>query len=96
MEKLTEFVDGEEVRKALINWDRLMNSTLQEHPHYLTTFIKPRELISNTGHGSKWGWKVSAYNYRKIKMLASPHHYALLKIFKVQTGWQGKIPNEKA
>jgi hypothetical protein len=103
MEKLTEFVDGKEVRTAVYNWNKIMktgpdNLLFQNWEHkspYFSTFVKPHELVSS-GHGSVWGWKVSEYNYRKIKMLASPHHYALLKAFKARTGWQGVIPNEKA
>lgn len=103
---MTEYIiDGEIVLRAIRNWDKIMNHGNNEHirillnkgPHRFSTFIGPHEIVA--GHYTpmnsptvSWGWKVSELAYNKIRMLASPHHYALLHAFKARTGWQGKIP----
>lgn len=96
------YVNGDEVLAAIRNWDKVMNGRVldgryNQHkgPYRFSTFIGPHELIA--GHyietgGAAWGWKVTELAYNKIKMMASPHHYALLKAFKARTGWQGVIP----
>ena len=95
------FIDGNEVLLAIRNWDRVMNkirnSDLQMDcgPYRFSTFIGPHELVPghyDVSNPARWGWLVSELANNKIKMLASPHHYALLKAFKAKTGWQGKIP----
>lgn len=101
---MTEYViNGDEVLVAIRNWDKVMNNNHNypsanqfKGPYRFSTFIGPHELVP--GHyidrkqHTLWGWKVSEPAYNKIKILASPHHYALLKAFKAKTGWQGVIP----
>lgn len=102
---MTEYVvNGDTVLLAIRNWDKVMNNNRNylsanqfKGPYRFSTFIGPHELvpghyIESRGHHTTWGWKVTQLAYNKIQMLASPHHYALLKAFKAKTGWQGKIP----
>lgn len=99
--KNTHFIAGDEVLAAIRNWDRVMNQRQHPYPnhhtgpHRFNTFIGPHELMPShysETQNQHWGWKVSELAYNKIKILASPHHYALLKAFKARTGWQGIIP----
>ena len=89
------FVTGDEVLAAIRNWDKIMNPNTWKKRNRFDTFIGPHELMpshySETSQQS-WGWIVSEPARNKISMLASPHHYALLKAFKAKTGWQGIIP----
>jgi len=89
-------INGTEILAAIRNWNQMMNPDPRHMRNSFNTFIGDHELVSLHHHGfnasSSWGWKVPELAYNKIKMLASPHHYALLKAFKAKTGWQGKIP----
>lgn len=74
-----------------------MHMLLDKGPHRFSTFMGPHELVAAQYQDinspiAAWGWLVPEPAYNKIKMLASPHHYALLKAFKAKTGWQGVIP----
>jgi len=88
------FINGSEVLNAVHNWNKVMNggktASLHQGPHRFSTFIGKHKLVADSRYG--WRWKVTEPTYNKIMILASPHHYALLKVFKAKTGWQGKIP----
>lgn len=92
--KNTHFIAGDEVLAAIRNWEKVMNPHHYTGPHRFNTFIGPHELVPSHSEtqAQDWGWKVSELAYNKIRMMASPHHYALLKAFKARTGWQGIIP----
>lgn len=98
------YVNGDEVLIAIRNWDKVMNNkpsmlhvVPDKGPYRFSTFIGPHELVAAQYQDinspiAAWGWLVPEPAYKKIKMLASPYHYALLKAFKAKTGWQGVIP----
>jgi len=84
-------VNGDEVLLAIQNWNNVMNP----NPRMLLKFSKfvgEYKAVPYNGLNSTWAYQVDETTYNKIKMLASPHHYALLKAFKAKTGWQGQIP----
>lgn len=88
------YIKANEVLTAARNWNKIMNHDPRHMRNKFTTFIGKHDVVPldhDSGY-TTWGYQISELGYNKIKLLASPHHYALLKAFKAKTGWQGQIP----